>query len=200
VLHAVLIFVPVAALLALSPGPATAVVIQSAARGGRRPAVLTMSGNAVGLALWAVASMLGVSALVVASAAAFAVLKIVSGVLLVALGVQAIRRARGPHEQEAPAARRERSPFRAGLLTALANPKVALFYVALLPQFVPSGSSVLVTTLLLAGVQIALSCAWYFLLASVVGYARAFFVRSRRTLETVSGGAMILFGLKIASE
>jgi threonine/homoserine/homoserine lactone efflux protein len=158
-----------------------------------------MGGNAVGLAMWAVASMLGVSALVVASAAAFAVLKIVSGVLLVVLGVQAIRNARRPHPQEAPP-RRERSAFRAGLLTALANPKVALFYVALLPQFVPAGSSVLLTTLLLAAVQIALSCAWYFLLASVVGYSRAFFVRSRRALETVSGGAMIAFGLKIASD
>ena len=166
-LHAVVLFLPVAAYLALSPGPATAMVIQSAARGGRSRAVLTMSGNAVGLALWAVASMLGVSALVVASAAAFAVLKIVSGVLLVVLGVQAIRNARRPHQQDATP-RRERSAFRAGLMTALANPKVALFYVALLPQFVPAGASVLLTTLLLAAVQIALSCAWYFLLASVV--------------------------------
>ena len=197
--HAMIMFLPVAAYLALSPGPATAMVIQSAARGGRGRALLTMSGNAVGLALWAVASMLGVSALVVASAAAFAVLKIVSGVLLVALGVQAIRNARRPHEADAPL-RRERSAFRAGLLTALANPKVALFYVALLPQFVPTGASVLLTTLLLAGVQIALSCGWYFLLASVVAYARAFVLRSRRVLEYVSGGAMIAFGLKIASD
>jgi threonine/homoserine/homoserine lactone efflux protein len=200
VLHAVFIFLPVAALLALSPGPATAMVIQSAARGGRRRAVLTMSGNALGLALWAVASMLGVSALVVASAAAFAVLKIVSGVLLVVLGVQAIRNARRPQEEQAPLQRRERSAFRAGLMTAVVNPKVALFYVALLPQFVPAGASVLLTTLLLAAVQIALSCAWYFLLASVVAYARAFVLRSRRVLEYVSGGAMIGFGLKIASE
>jgi threonine/homoserine/homoserine lactone efflux protein len=198
-IHAVFIFLPVAALLALSPGPATAMVIQSAARGGRRRAVVTMSGNAVGLALWAIASMLGVSALVVASEAAFAVLKIVGGVVLVVLGIQAIRGARSPHERRARP-RRERSAFRAGLVTALANPKVALFYVALLPQFVPAGASVLVTTLLLAAVQIALSCGWYFLLASVVGYARAFFLRSRRVLEGVSGAAMILFGLKIASD
>jgi threonine/homoserine/homoserine lactone efflux protein len=199
VLHAVVLFLPVATFLALSPGPATAMVIQSAARGGRRRAVLTMGGNAAGLALWAVASMIGVSALVVASAAAFAALKIAGGVLLVVLGVQAIRNARRPHAQAAPP-RRERSAFRGGLLTALANPKVALFYVALLPQFVPAGASVLLTTLLLAAVQIALSCAWYFLLASVVGYARTFFLRSRRWLETISGGAMIAFGLKIASE
>ncbi len=198
-LHAVVLFLPVAAFLALSPGPATAMVIQSAARGGRRRAVLTMSGNAFGLALWAVASMLGVSALVVASAAAFAVLKIVSGVVLVALGVQAIRNARRQNEADA-GPRRERSAFRAGLVTALANPKVALFYVALLPQFVPAGASVLLTTLLLAGVQIALSCAWYFLLASVVAYARALVLRSRRVLEYVSGGAMIAFGLKIATD
>ena len=198
-LQAVVLFLPVAAYLALSPGPATAMVIQSAASGGRRRAVVTMSGNALGLALWAVASMLGVSALVVASAAAFAVLKIVSGVLLVVLGVQAIRNARRPHPQDTPE-RRERSAFRAGLLTALANPKVALFYVALLPQFVPAGASVLLTTLLLAAVQIALSCAWYFLLASVVSYAREVVLRSRRVIEYVSGCAMIGFGIKIASE
>ncbi len=199
-LHAVILFLPVAALLALSPGPATAAVINSAARGGRRPAVLTMSGNAVGLGLWAVASMLGVSALVVASATAFAVLKVASGVLLVALGIQAIRNARRPKEQRSSLARGERSAFRAGLVTALAAPKVALFYVALLPQFVPDGSSVLLTTLLLASVQIALSCAWYFVLASVVGYARTFFLRSRRVLESITGGAMIAFGLKIATD
>jgi threonine/homoserine/homoserine lactone efflux protein len=200
VLQATLAFLPFAAFLAVLPGPATAMVIQSAARGGRRPAVLTLSGNALGLSMWAVASMLGVSALVVASATAFAVLKIVSGVLLVVLGVQAIRNARRPHAEASIRPRREKSAFRAGLVTALANPKVALFYVALLPQFVPDGASVLVTTLVLAAVQIALSCAWYFLLAIVVGYAREAVLRSRRVLEWITGSAMVLFGLRIATE
>ena len=58
-----------------------------------------------------------------------------------------------------------------GLLTALTNPKVGLFYIALLPQFVPPGTAVLPATLMLAAIQISLSCAWYFVLASAVGRA-----------------------------
>lgn len=93
-LHAALAFLPFAAMLAVSPGPATAMVIQSAARGGRAYAVRATLGDAAGLALWAVASMLGVSALVVASHAAYTALKVVGAIVLIAYGVAAIRRAR----------------------------------------------------------------------------------------------------------
>jgi threonine/homoserine/homoserine lactone efflux protein len=194
-LGALLAFLPVAALLALSPGPATAMVIHSAARGGRRPAVTATAGNAAGLLAWAVASMLGVSALIAASATAYTALKLVGGVVLVWLGVQALRR-------RAAAARAARGghPFRRGVVTALANPKVGVFYVALLPQFVPHGSPLLPTTLLLAAAQIALSCAWYLLLAAVVARARAAFVRGARRLEVIGGGAMIGFGIKLAAD
>jgi threonine/homoserine/homoserine lactone efflux protein len=195
VLGALLAFLPVAALLALSPGPATAMVIHSAARGGRRPAATAMAGNAAGLAAWAVASMLGVSALVAASATAYTALKLMGAVVLVWLGVQALRRTAAA----APAVRAAH-PFRRGVITALANPKVGVFYVALLPQFVPHGSPLLATTLLLAAAQIALSCAWYLLLATAVSRARAAFVRGARRLEAIGGAAMIGFGIKLAAD
>ncbi|HEX5617206.1 MAG TPA: LysE family transporter [Solirubrobacteraceae bacterium] len=197
-LHALVTFLPVAAMLAISPGPATALVVHSAARGGRQPAVLATAGDAVGLALWAVASMFGVSALVAASATAFTVLKIVGAVVLVWFGIQALRRARSP--QAAGRVGTGGRPFSRGVATALANPKVGVFYVALLPQFVPEGSPLLPTTLLLAASQITLSVIWYLLLVTLVSRARAAFVRGARRLEAISGAALIGFGIKLASD
>ena len=196
-LDAVLAFFPVAAMLALSPGPATALVIHSAARGGRRPALVAMAGDAAGLAVWAIASMFGVSALVAASATAYTVLKVAGAGVLLWFGIQALRRSRSPG---APHATRAGRPFRRGVVTALSNPKVGLFYVALLPQFVPDGSPLLPTTLLLAAEQILLAMIWYLLLASLVSRARAAFVRGARRLEAISGAALIGFGIKLASD
>ena len=136
-LHAALAFLPFAAFLAVLPGPATAMVIQSAAHGGRPRAMRATAGDAAGLALWAVASMLGVSALLVASEVAFTTLKVFGAIVLIAYGVAAIRAARRGEPAHAPRARK--GAFRMGLMTALTNPKVGLFYVALLPQFVPAG-------------------------------------------------------------
>jgi threonine/homoserine/homoserine lactone efflux protein len=198
VIHALVAFLPVAAMLAISPGPATALVVHSAARGGQRPAVMATAGDAVGLALWAVASMFGVSALVAASATAFTVLKVFGAGVLIWFGIQALRRSRRPHE--AGRIGSGSRPFSRGVITALANPKVGLFYVALLPQFVPEGSPLLGTTLVLAASQITLSVLWYLLLVTAISRARAAFVRGARRLEAVSGAAMIGFGIKIASD
>ena len=198
-LEAVLAFLPFAAFLAVLPGPMTAVVIQSAARGGRSHALRATLGDATGLALWATASMLGVSALVVASEAAFVTLKIVGAIVLIVYGVTAIRRARR-HEPVAVHEQPRRGAFRLGLLTALSNPKVALFYVALLPQFVPDGAAVLPATLLLAAIQISLSCAWYFVLASAVGRIRDAFERRRAQIQAATGVLMIGFGLRLLAE
>jgi threonine/homoserine/homoserine lactone efflux protein len=199
-LHAALAFIPFAAFLAVLPGPATAMVIQSAARGGRSYAFRAMLGDATGLALWATASMLGVSALVVASEAAFVTLKVVGAIVLIAYGIAAIRRAlrhepaavRGPHEP--------RGAFRLGLLTALSNPKVGLFYIALLPQFVPDGVAVLPATLLLAGIQISFSWTWHLVLASAVGRIHAAFVRRRARIQAATGMVMIGFGIRILAD
>ncbi len=197
-LEAALAFLPFAAFLAVLPGPATAMVIQSAARGGRAHAIRAMLGDAAGLAVWATASMLGVSALVVASEAAFAALKLVGAIVLIAYGVAAIARARR-HEPAAPP-RPRRGAFRMGLLTALSNPKVGLFYVALLPQFVPDGAAVLPATLLLAAIQISLSCAWYLVLASAVSRIRDAFDRHRGRIQAATGALMIGFGVRLLAD
>ena len=197
-LHAAIAFLPFAAMLAVLPGPATALVIQSAARGGRSYAMRATLGDAAGLALWAVASMLGVSALLVASEVAFTALKVVGAIVLVAYGVAAIRAARRGEPAHSP--RPRRGAFRMGLVTALSNPKVGLFYIALLPQFVPHGTPVLPATLLLAGIQISLACGWYFVLASAVGRAHQTFVARRAQIQAATGALMIGFGLKVLAD
>ena len=87
-----------------------------------------------------------------------------------------------------------------GLVTALSNPKVGLFYIALLPQFVPHGTPVLPATLLLAGIQISLACGWYFVLASAVGRAHQTFVARRAQIQAATGALMIGFGLKVLAD
>jgi threonine/homoserine/homoserine lactone efflux protein len=203
VLHAVAAFLPFAALLALTPGPATAMVIHSAACGGRSYAIRATLGNATGLGLWAAASMLGVSALVVASETAYGALKLCGACVLIAYGLGAVRAAR--RDAGEPAARpgeprAQRPAMRVGLLTALSNPKVALFYVALLPQFVPADQPLLPATLLLAAIQIVLSCAWYAVLAAAVGRAHAAFARRRAQIQALTGAAMVGFGLKVLAD
>ena len=192
--QAALAFLPFAAFLAVLPGPATAMVIQSAAKGGRSHAMRATAGDATGLALWAVGSMLGVSALVAASEVAFTTLKVVGALILIAYGIAAIRGREQHFELPRGGA------FRMGLVTALSNPKVGLFYIALLPQFVPAGTPVLPATLLLASIQISLACGWYFVLASAVGRAREAFTKRRAQIQAATGGLMIGLGVKILAD
>src|SRR4051812_48694200 len=150
VLHDLPAFLLVALVVVFTPGPATALVIRNALRGGTRAAWATTAGNSTGIFVWATASVLGISALVAASEAAFAVLKIVGAIVLVVIGLQSIYHARYgmPVEIEPPP--RARNHYREGLLTSFANPKLAVFFLALFPQFIPEGDSVLPATVMMA--------------------------------------------------
>src|SRR3954453_104655 len=122
-------FAGIAVLVSLTPGPATALVVRSAAVHGRREALLVTFGNSTGIFMWAIASVLGISALVAASETAFWVLKIVGAAVLIVLGIQALR---GTKSDE-PAERTARTAYGSGLMTSFANPKLAVFFIALFP-------------------------------------------------------------------
>lgn len=190
-------FLPIALLVTVTPGAATANVIRSAMRGGRRAGVLTIAGNSVGVLAWGLLSVLGISALVAASEVAFLALKVTGAVVLVWLGVQSLRHA-GADLHVRPA----RAPFRDGLVTSLANPKLAVFFVALFPQFVGDRGSVLPTTLLMVVLIVCFDFAWYTLLTVAVTRARRAYAGSRvaRTLERVTGAALIALGARVAVE
>ena len=191
-------FLGVAVLLSLLPGPATALVVRSAAVHGRREAFHTVLGNSTGILFWALASVLGISALVAASEAAFAVLRVVGAVVLVYLGVQALRGTAANEDRPGIT----RSAFGQGLLTSGANPKLAVFFVALFPQFVPEGASVLPWTLAMAAILIAVDLVYFTALAWVVARARRAIVGSSlaRRIEQLTGTVMIALGARAALE
>jgi threonine/homoserine/homoserine lactone efflux protein len=191
-------FLGVAVLVSLLPGPATALVVRAAAVHGRREALLTVAGNSTGIVAWAMASVLGISALVAASEAAFLALKVVGAVVLVWLGVQAIRGTAAVEERPGGG----RSSYMQGLVTSGANPKLAVFFVALLPQFVPSGEPVLPWTLAMAAILICVDVVYFSVLAWLVSRAKRAVVGSKlaRRVEQVTGAVMVGLGLRVALE
>jgi threonine/homoserine/homoserine lactone efflux protein len=197
VISTLISFLGVAVLLSLLPGPATALVVRSAAVHGRREAFRTVLGNSTGILFWALASVLGISALVAASEAAFAALKVLGAVVLVWLGVQALR---GSSDAVAP--KPARTAYWQGLLTSGANPKLAVFFVALFPQFVPAGAPVLPWTLAMAAILISVDLVYFSLLAWAVSRAKRVVVGSRlaRRVEQLTGAVMVALGARVALE
>jgi len=192
-------FAPVAALLSLAPGPATALVVRNAARGGRRHALLTTVGNSVGVLAWGVFAAAGIAAVVAASAELFTVMKLAGAAFLVYLGMQSLR---GRAELPKPRPVRERNALRDGIVTSVANPKLAAFFVALFPQFVPRGAPVLPSALLMACTIVAVDLVWYSVLAYLVARARRAFVEGPwlRRFERLTGAVLVGLGIRLALE
>jgi threonine/homoserine/homoserine lactone efflux protein len=192
-------FVPVAALLTLAPGPATALVVRSAVSGGRRRALLTTVGNSIGVFAWGAFAALGIAAVVATSAHAFTAVKLAGAIVLILLGIQSLRRGRA---SVPPAPPSQRSALRDGLVTSLANPKLAVFYVALFPQFVPRGAPVLPWALAMAALVVAFDLVWYSALAYLVARARRAFVEGpwMRRAERLTGAVLVGLGARLAFE
>jgi threonine/homoserine/homoserine lactone efflux protein len=194
-------FAGIAVLVSITPGPATALVVRSAALHGRRQALHVVLGNSTGILMWAIASVLGISALVAASEAAFVGLKVLGAAILIALGIQALR-GRGTDREEADPGRAARTAYGNGLMTSFANPKLAVFFIALFPQFLAEGQSVLLTTLAMAVLLIAVDLAYFTLLALVVSRARHAVMGSTlaRRVERMTGAVMVGLGIRVAFE
>lgn len=194
-------FVPVAALLTVTPGVGTAMVVRSAAGAGRRHALLTTIGHSAGILLWACLAAAGVAAVVATSAAAFTAVKLAGAAFLIVIGVRSLFRRR---RDEAPAggAPPPRAALRDGLLTSVGNPKLAAFFVALFPQFVPEGAPVLAAALLMALTIVAFDLVWFSTLAWVVSRARTALVEGPwlRRAERLTGAVLVGLGVRLALE
>ena len=204
-LRALVTFAPIAALLTITPGAATALVVRNTLRGGRRHAFFTNAGNSAGIVVWGCCAAAGIAAAVAASATAFDVIKIAGAVVLVVMGVRSLL-ARGEQAAgDSAHARREvsdRQALRAGLMTSLANPKLAVFFVALFPQFLPRGAPVLPATLAMVCVILIFDLVWYSVLAALVSRARRQFVQGgwARRFERVTGAVLVGLGVRLALE
>ena len=196
-LHALLAFAPVAALLTLTPGVSMALVVRSAATSGRRAAFAVTLGNSVAILAWAVLAAVGVAAVVAASAEAYAVVKLAGAVVLIVLGLQALFHR--SEERELPTTR---GNFRDGLVTGISNPKLGVFFAALFPQFVPDGVALLPAALAMAAILIACDLTAYSLLAWLVAHARRAFVEGgwADRVERLTGVVLIGLGVRVALE
>jgi threonine/homoserine/homoserine lactone efflux protein len=200
--HMLLTFLPVAALLTITPGVATVLVVQRAARDGRRAALLTTAGNEIGVLVWAVAAAVGIAATVAASAAAFTAVKLAGALVLLLMGLRALLRGRSHERLSGVSFVHQRSAFASGLVTAIANPKLAVFFVALFPQFVPHGSPVLGAALLMALLLVVLDLVWYSVIAALVTRAAHAFLRGpwMRRAERTCGTMLVALGLRLVLE
>jgi len=200
-------FAIAALVLIMMPGPDQALITRNALVGGRRGGLLTMFGGALGLSVHAAAAVLGLSALLVASATAFTALKIVGAVYLLWLAVQMLRSAartrREPEtEQSLETPHRGSAYLGQGFLSNALNPKVALFFVTFLPQFLSADSgSPAAEALLLSVVFAVLYLAWFGLYVAVVErlgrWLRRPSVKAR--IEQVTGVVLVGVAVRLAS-
>jgi threonine/homoserine/homoserine lactone efflux protein len=181
------------------PGPDQALIMRNALVGGRTAGVRTMLGGVTGLALHASAAALGVSALLATSATAYATLKLVGVAYLLYLGARMLLSARKPPEPEQEA--RGGRPFLQGFVSNALNPKVALFFLTFVPQFLPDSGSTLPVALALSAIFAAIYLAWFTGLVRLVGLASDALRRPRvkAWIERVTGGALVAFAVRLAA-
>jgi len=200
-------FLAISALLAVVPGPDTAIAVRNALVGGRRAGLFTIGGIALGLAVWTLATGAGVAALLRASEPAFVALKLAGAAYLVVLGARALwSAARGSAEARARRfARRELPPrlaFRQGALTNLGNPKIAVFFTSFLPQFTPTSHASFLALVLLGALFSLIGVGWLTLYVLALARVGEFLRRAgpRRILDGVTGAVLLGFGVRLASE
>ncbi len=194
-----------AALLTVTPGLDTALVLRTTLRGGALAGRRVARGVCAGLVLWGAAAGTGVAALLEASAGAYDALRLAGAAYVVVLGVRSLLAARrggegGPDTPGSETQLSARSAFQAGLMSNLLNPKIGVFYVSVLPQFVSPAMRSPLPSLLLAGIHAALGLVWLSVLAGAVTSVGPVMRRPgvRRRLEALTGFALIGFGTGLA--
>jgi threonine/homoserine/homoserine lactone efflux protein len=207
-----LTFLGLAVVVIVTPGPDTALTIRNTIAGGRAAGLGTGLGVASGQAIWTLAAAAGVAALLVASEPAFLALKYAGAAYLVFLGLQtlagAVRPSAARHAPEPalPAVRRARLPvrtaWRQGMVSDLANPKMAVFYTSLLPQFTPADGPAFPVLLGLGVIFSLMTFSWLALYATAVDRLSDLLGRTgvRRALDAAMGTVLVALGGRLALE
>ena len=206
--HHLLAFIGIATLLTVTPGADMALVTRNVLQGGLRAGFQTSAGILCGLVVWAALAVLGIAAVLAASATAFTILKIAGAAYLLYLGVMTLWRTRRSepapdHTNEPPRVTRSFSEhYRQGLLSNLLNAKVGIFYTTFLPQFVEPGDSIAVWVPLLAAIHIAMGVVWLAFYAWLVATVRSAVAKpaARRLLDRITGTVLVAFGLRLARD
>lgn len=200
----------VALLGVVTPGIDTMLVLRHAILGGGRSGLAVVGGIAAGCLVWASAGLAGLTALLAASTVAYDVVRIAGAVYLVWLGIAAIRRTMPRHRSAVTGDLADldtsglsiRSGLRAGFVTNLLNPKVGVFYISLLPQFLPTGPSAVAWGALLVAIHLGVTVVWYPALIVIAARVRGVLLRERVRvwMERVTAVVLIGVGVRLATE
>ena len=197
-------FVLLAVILAVTPGADTMVVMKNAVAGGARLGLMTMLGVKLGTLTHAVLASIGIAALVLQFSALYSTIKFAGAIYLGWLGLvslmSAIKGKKSKVKTEQIAEPKAGKALAQGYLSNVLNPKVVLFYLAVLPQFIGPDDPVLLKSISLGAIHIVASALWLTGVSVFVGAMGAWLARPkvRRALETVAGLALIGFGLRVA--
>ena len=196
----IMAFVGLSLLLAMTPGPDTFLVLRFSLRDAKS-GIAAAAGSALGSLLWAFAVAVGLASLLEQSATAYRIVKIAGGLYLIYLGLRVLLRRRQEATsnftqpttgKQAPAA-----AFGSGLMSCALNPKVGLFFLAIVPQFVPSHASLFATVLTLGVIDTAVAFVWLLVIASLAARAVTWLRRPRVTtlLNRISAAILTTFGV-----
>ena len=202
-------FLAISIVVIVTPGQDTALTIRNTLLGGRPAGLATAAGVAAGQGIWTLAASLGLTAIVVASETAFSAVRLIGAAYLIYLGAHSLWAAirghapgNGGSDGRTGGGLPPRRAFREGAFSNLANPKMAIFFSSLLPQFVAPGSGAFVAMLGLGLVFVSLTLAWLSAYAAVV--ARVGLVlqrpRVRRAFDAVVGAVLVGFGARLAAD
>jgi len=201
-------FVVISAVVIVTPGPDTALTIRNILAGGRSDGVFTALGVAAGQAVWALAASAGVVSILIASEALFRAVKIAGAIYLIYLGARSLLAAlRGRHApisiDRVKLSGRLPGPvaLRQGFISNLANPKMAVFFASILPQFAPHGGAVFGAMLLLGLLFCSMTLVWLALYAVVLSKVQEALIkpRAQRLIEATTGVALVVLGWRLAS-
>jgi threonine/homoserine/homoserine lactone efflux protein len=204
-IHHYWLFIATAVLLVITPGQDTFFILGRSLSGGRASGVAAALGISAGTVVHTFAAALGLSALLATSQSAFAAVKFAGAAYLIYIGVRAlVTRSKGlPGEPAEGVNGGEWSAFRQGIVTNLLNPKVALFFLALMPQFIDAASSQKVAAFLVLGLSfVTLGVVWCVVLAIAAARLRGAFLRRpsmANVLNKVAGTLFIALGVKLAT-
>ncbi|MGS1005692.1 LysE family translocator [Achromobacter anxifer] len=206
---ALLAFTLAAAILTVTPGMDSALVLRTAAVEGSRRALMAGLGVATGCLVWGAVAAFGLGSLLLVSTLAYDALRICAALYLFYLGMKLLwgtlpgRQAAPDAARPAPASAASAGGwFMRGCLTNALNPKIGIFYITFLPQFIPAGADVLRFSLLLAGIHALLGILWFAVLVAATRPLARWLARPAvmRGLDRMTGAVFIAFGLKLALE
>jgi threonine/homoserine/homoserine lactone efflux protein len=202
----ILLFIAAAGLLTITPGVDTAMVLRTSTSCGPRDGTAASLGICLGLLAWGMSAAFGLTALLAASELAFDIVKWAGAAYLVYLGVRLLAKPRNSMTVDRASldtpthGKKSRNAFYRGFLSNILNPKVGVFYVTFLPQFIPHGANVAGFSLLLASIHVLITLLWFSLLIALTVPLGCFLSKPRvvRNLDRLTGCVFVGFGVKLA--